>query len=951
MANLRAIVITLFITLLLAPVESLAYDRSVHEAITQSIIDSYNTLHPSTFDSVNKQLIINGSSAEDDDSRFLNHFYDPINYRGLTEFGIALGEPSEEWAQDTRGQASWRCIAYLPCSHNLGYNDKLFSSATDYSWDRDIYEYVYGDKQRALEGLGHVLHVLEDATVPAHVRNDQHGHIGSIGDPDPYETYTSSFNYADVRALNATNFPVYPNLNSYLDHVASFTNTHFLSKDTIFKYFSLPSESAMIRQDGFLINPLGGYKVAWEKSSEDQYSGVKHTDIFIDDSSHSVLQENWDVLSKAAVLNGVGVIDLFFKKVEEEQRAGAIRAKNVSAADENMKLLASKGFGIVKALYGSSLQQSDVDDLLDEGSGGQSAAAVLATQSSPPAPAQPNQNPPAPVAASQVKNAIVAKQDTTPAKSSVPTTALAFSSSIPGARQSSTPQGSSPGYGGGGGFATQSPHEPAAPAPTSIELTIASPLDSVVFGTTSVTFSGTSSGARWVVAVVAGSSATSSIDINGNWIVTLDLPEGTTHVVFTASGSSGTDSVSVARDISVDLTPTDAAVVTVPACQFSFAVGFCALTMNSASVNWSDVPGATSYALVTSGVLGPITTATSAVAALSANATTTIAVVAYDAAGNAATSSSVFVGSISSPLVINEIGWGGTNNSSANQWIEIKNSSQYDIDLSHASLAFSDGSTALLSGTLAGGRYLVVEPHFFVMNLDPLVVPFTLSMAAAEQIRLVWNNDEGETILDSTPATDACAGWCAGSLGAKLGSNVSGLPDLYSPLSMERTAGTSDGTLASSWHSTDSYGAWLANGATMWGTPGQKNSEGWPDQGVVCDSSGPVAANQPLHIGASCIFLMRFITGNTFGPDRFAGMYRGDVGSSTGGMSFVGKPLAAEVPLGSTSDLVPGEHFFFAAVENRSWADDALTFNLYFTNGSVPAPHSNYFVIPFTYAP
>jgi hypothetical protein len=177
------------------------------------------------------------------------------------------------------------------------------------------------------------------------------------------------------------------------------------------------------------------------------------------------------------------------------------------------------------------------------------------------------------------------------------------------------------------------------------------------------------------------------------------------------------------------------------------------------------------------------------------------------------------------------------------------------------------------------------------------------------------------------------------------------LNNLYSSLSMERTEGALDGTLSTSWHSTDAYGPWLGTAAALWGTPGQGNSQGWPDAGVVCDSSGPVIENQPLHLGASCVFLARFITGNTFGAVRYAGLYRGVPGTAIGGGGSMGKALAREFPT-QVSDPQPGERFFFVIFEVRSWADsDMSQFNTFFTDGSLPAPHGNYLVVPFVYEP
>src|SRR3989344_1453581 len=337
MANLRTVILLFLVLARIIPIPAFAYDRATHEGITQAIVQGYERLHGNALDSSEGQRIIGGSSAEDDDWRFLNHFYDPIRYRGLTVLGISLGQPSEAWAYDTRGQASWRCIAYFPCSHDIEYNDKLFTSPKDYSWDRAIYEYVYGDKNKGLEAVGHALHLIEDATVPAHVRNDQHGHIGSVGDADPYETFTSQFTAANIATPNdLSSVPTYSSLSSYLDHVARFTNTRFVSKDTLFKVFDTPTLKNLEVQDGFAYDSQTGSKVV--QVDRRKVQGGKDIEKFIlDDPKHLVVSDNWNVLSKTAILNGIGVVDLFFRSVEQEKKTGAIKAKNISAAEQNAK--------------------------------------------------------------------------------------------------------------------------------------------------------------------------------------------------------------------------------------------------------------------------------------------------------------------------------------------------------------------------------------------------------------------------------------------------------------------------------------------------------------------------------------------------------------------------------------------------------------------------------------
>ena len=588
----------------------------------------------------------------------------------------------------------------------------------------------------------------------------------------------------------------------------------------------------------------------------------------------------------------------------------------------------------------------------------QTSAAALSVPAQTPVSA-------APTPVNQPKNTVITKPapsvatPNVPAPSAVPTPTT---TTVPPVQHTTAPVPAAnvpwPGYGGGGAAPSQTnsssdspPTVPVTPVATT-SLAVAQPADNVLLATTTLIVSGTSDVGALVAVQSDASIATTTADLAGNWSLSILLSEGP-HTILVQANMNGTVSDQISRSITIDTTAPSAPDLSIDDCALSFVTGLCVLPETSTTLSWPVSPDAAYYAVIKNDAPEATTTSLESVQTIADNATTTFAVVAYDAAGNAATSTQVDVVGLSRSLVINEVSWAGDRFDPLNQWIELRNFSPYTIDLSRFTIIRSGGDPIVLSGTIgASGSasyqdYAVIEPASNpYTGSNPIISPFSPLSTSGEQLTLAWN---GSTI-DATPAVATCGGWCAGALNVKLGSNVSGAPDFYSSLSMERTKDTSDGTQASSWHSTDSYGAWLGNGAAVWGTPGQQNSEGWPDAGVVCDASGPVAANQSLHPGSSCIFLMKFITGNSFGPGRYAGIFRGDVGSSTGSMAYEGNAIAAEVPV-DTGGAQTGDHFFFAAIENRSWADDAVSFEQFFTNGSVPAPHGNYITIPFTYAP
>jgi hypothetical protein len=145
----------LFVLFGLKPVWSYD-DELTHPKITKAIIEKWNIISEHRIGLAEEKWIIEGSIKEDwPATRSTNHFYDPIRDRGLN---IVKGVPSFNSAVD------WAKSSFLQ-KKDLG---------ADYSWETAINSYKQGDYKKAFLSLGHILHLLEDMSVPAHVRNDQH---------------------------------------------------------------------------------------------------------------------------------------------------------------------------------------------------------------------------------------------------------------------------------------------------------------------------------------------------------------------------------------------------------------------------------------------------------------------------------------------------------------------------------------------------------------------------------------------------------------------------------------------------------------------------------------------------------------------------------------------------------------------------------------------------------
>ena len=126
-----------------------------------------------------------GEGGKDEDSPFTrckNHFHDSLmtwNQAGLNKGeGFLGGESSIIWAQKERG---------------LQYSG-------DYSW-HDVRHYFYTaltsmnadiraeNLIKTFQGVGHLMHLIQDASVPEHIRNNSH-----ILPSDNFEKYITTYN-------------------------------------------------------------------------------------------------------------------------------------------------------------------------------------------------------------------------------------------------------------------------------------------------------------------------------------------------------------------------------------------------------------------------------------------------------------------------------------------------------------------------------------------------------------------------------------------------------------------------------------------------------------------------------------------------------------------------------------------------------------------------------------
>lgn len=259
--------------------DALAYGVSTHKilnekATIQSNLDNFLKVSLGMSDGI--ETFFNGRKArvwmkeagafEDDDWRFLNHFHNPLqpwSQAGLNDTVLhfsARGQSSLLWGVRPDGVQGWSW------HHARSYYSKALTAPT-----REEREDNFAKTFRA---VGQVMHLVEDASVPAHVRNDAHPPILS---GYHYETWaaanedslitrprfpdldlTASVNnmppithFIDTDFYQGTN-PLVTNGN-YIG-LAEYTNAHFFSDDTIFaedfgskdpRYFLHPSKASV----------------------------------------------------------------------------------------------------------------------------------------------------------------------------------------------------------------------------------------------------------------------------------------------------------------------------------------------------------------------------------------------------------------------------------------------------------------------------------------------------------------------------------------------------------------------------------------------------------------------------------------------------------------------------------------------------------------------------------
>lgn len=226
-----------------------AYSVPTHEAITDKavLISKIRVLLANSldislldFDNFYKLKIIDGSRFEDGESIFrsyrsLNHFHNPLTNQGLTDPVPVGNQSAVTWAiSDPENEWSW--------SNAREYFTEGLIARTETERNDHF--------AKMFRALGQVVHLVQDGSVPEHVRNDQHliSAIPVLG-AFAYEPWVlAHINPLDFSAITFSFPPSFPlsgfwDTNTYyasptqqgpFTGIAEFANYNFFSEDTIF---------------------------------------------------------------------------------------------------------------------------------------------------------------------------------------------------------------------------------------------------------------------------------------------------------------------------------------------------------------------------------------------------------------------------------------------------------------------------------------------------------------------------------------------------------------------------------------------------------------------------------------------------------------------------------------------------------------------------------------------
>lgn len=324
--------IILFTLLFFPAAEIFAYSpETTHAGLAEQTIYFYNQNFSRQITGREKELIIKGAIEEDwPIVRSLNHFYDPVRNIGINGYRTA-----KDWAI-----GDW--------------------NGNDFAWNIALEAYAKGDDEAAFLALGHILHLIEDMTVPDHTRNDPHMGNSPLGlgtGESSYEKWAKFTKNRETLSHLAVSYDslkpvIFVDIKQFFDFLANYSNRNFFGDDSIkndvyqYEYPKILEKNNRYAYGtdylvGDIIILLNVRKL--KDGTELLYLGDK------DDTS--VLSGYFDRLGKQAILAGAGVIDLFFHQAE------AARAEYLRLEEEKLRTETEKAIKLSQKLQSANIAE------------------------------------------------------------------------------------------------------------------------------------------------------------------------------------------------------------------------------------------------------------------------------------------------------------------------------------------------------------------------------------------------------------------------------------------------------------------------------------------------------------------------------------------------------------------------------------------------------------------
>ncbi len=716
----KAVIIIILVILIIAgsvAVGNRAFsynDTITHPSLTGNIAKIYNANSELKLTEQEIGWLKQGSIEEDRAPRWMNHFYDPI-----ADVGLPGGFSSKIWAGSPFLQ--------------------IREDGDNQTWQRAIDSYADGDRKSAFIALGHVLHLLEDATVPAHTRLDAH----PTG--DPYEVWVR-----DNIGLNI-NFDSTPNKVDSLDQIfydlAKYSNNYFLSKNTVDLNKLKNVDNFKKIKDGVVFNckEIVGNEsfclITFEtaKTGEIKYvldSPIVHSDYF-------------SLLAPKAVSYGAGAVKLFFDEAEKKKKEYEQKSWWEKLKDSVNQLLAGFSGEIYAGISSEEIAPSPAQR--------DSAPEVVATPTPSAVPLPSNTvearekievNLPPDTVAAQEKLGGDIKEEVNPQNSKIPPAIV--EEIIPGQAKlpatSPTPLTFLPGMSGPTPTPSPSPNEPDTTAPETI--ITSAPAASVA--TTTAVFIFTSSESDSTFECQLDGAATSSCVSPKKEYA--DLSEGSHIFKVRATDAAGNSNATSTAEHSwvIDLTaPQLSGIASTPG-RTSALISW---TTSEAGIFQIEYGTSTSYDL---------TSATTSAISLSINSLTAsttyhFRILAQDNLDNATSTADYTFTTTSQAenVVISEIQIGGAT--ANDEFVELYNPTLADINLSGWRLT-KKSDTGLTTNNLltsfpdktisAKGYFLIAHPTGYDGGALADAVYSTSASIAPNNSIILYYSDVGRTIID-----------------------------------------------------------------------------------------------------------------------------------------------------------------------------------------------------------